>query len=207
MPHVSNRTFQRSYGFGQVSFHPSLPNSVWTIDAKVGSTSDWYSVFFIFPGSPAVRVIHDNLPNDLTKKLTRYLLIPACRQINWPPHRPLPVRSRYPAGGIDLPAIKPSRELSVNPVESLWINTVERVTQRQVCFPVRNAGQFLHARYVEKSKSLQLNHGKFYMFRERAGLAVQVVFELLAEFFHKAQRGHGGGVAERAEGTAHHVLR
>jgi hypothetical protein len=51
------------------------------------------------------------------------------------------------------------------------------------------------------------NHGQLNMFGERAGLAVQVVFELFAELLHKAKRGHGCCVAQWAEGAAHHVFR
>ena len=36
--------------------------------------------------------------------------------------------------------------------------------------------------------------------------AGDVVFELFAEFLYEAERGHRGGVAERAEGAAHHVF-
>src|SRR5215472_1800115 len=36
--------------------------------------------------------------------------------------------------------------------------------------------------------------------------SLQVIFEFVAEFLHDADGGHRGGVAERAEGAAEHVL-
>src|ERR1035441_5377687 len=44
------------------------------------------------------------------------------------------------------------------------------------------------------------------MLSERAGLAVQMVLELLAELLHKGQRGHGRRIAQRAKRPAQHVL-
>src|SRR5579885_784648 len=40
----------------------------------------------------------------------------------------------------------------------------------------------------------------------RAGLAVQMVLELVVKLLHNRHRGHGRGVAQRAEGPAEHVL-
>ena len=39
-----------------------------------------------------------------------------------------------------------------------------------------------------------------------SALAFDVVFKLFAELLDEAERGHRRGVAERAEGAAHHVL-
>src|ERR1700734_660185 len=51
-----------------------------------------------------------------------------------------------------------------------------------------------------------LHYGDFSVFRERTGLAVQVLFKLFAKLLHKAKGWHGRGVAERAESSAHHVV-
>src|SRR3954471_5179116 len=40
-----------------------------------------------------------------------------------------------------------------------------------------------------------------------ARFAVQVIFEFVAELLHDGDGRHGGGIAERAEGTTQHVLR
>src|ERR1035441_3688606 len=42
---------------------------------------------------------------------------------------------------------------------------------------------------------------------ERAGLAVQMFLELLAELLHESKNGHSRSIAQRAEGPAHHILR
>lgn len=57
-------------------------------------------------------------------------------------------------------------------------------------------------------KNTDLHHRQLrYTFpRIRARLAVQVILKLLAKLLHKAQCGHGRGIAKRAEGAAQHVF-